>query len=99
MLPASRSVRRLLAAIASGAWHGTRAGWARSEHKAHAMTDWAADVCRRCGIDVQLSGAPPPRGSLIVSNHRSYADPVVISASTVTRFVAKQEVAGWPLVG
>lgn len=36
---------------------------------------------------------------LLVSNHLSYLDVLVISSIYPARFVAKSEVAGWPLIG
>jgi lyso-ornithine lipid O-acyltransferase len=57
-------------------------------------------VCALVGVHVTVVGA---RGSerplLIVSNHVSWLDISVISAVTPVVFVAKREVAGWPLFG
>ena len=39
------------------------------------------------------------RPALIVSNHLSYLDVVLIGSLSPAIFVAKQEVAGWPLLG
>ncbi|MFA5265858.1 MAG: lysophospholipid acyltransferase family protein [Opitutaceae bacterium] len=41
----------------------------------------------------------PPKGTLIVANHISYLDIIVISASMPVVFVAKSEVRGWPIFG
>jgi lyso-ornithine lipid O-acyltransferase len=54
-------------------------------------------VCRILGIRVELSGKLPERGPLlIVSNHVSWLDIVVLSAVAPVSFVAKKEVASWP---
>jgi 1-acyl-sn-glycerol-3-phosphate acyltransferase len=56
--------------------------------------------CRLIGIDVRRTGAPlvdPP--ALYVCNHASYLDIVVLSTLLDASFVAKSEVAGWPLFG
>jgi len=56
--------------------------------------------CRLIGIDVRRTGAPqidPP--ALFVCNHASYLDIVVISTLLDASFVAKIEVARWPLFG
>jgi lyso-ornithine lipid O-acyltransferase len=54
-------------------------------------------VCRILGIRVELSGKPPERGPLlIVSNHVSWLDIVVLSAVAPVSFIAKKEVASWP---
>ena len=56
--------------------------------------------CRILGITVQLSGAPSPaRPTLFVCNHTSYIDITVLSSALPVSFVAKAEVAGWPLFG
>jgi lyso-ornithine lipid O-acyltransferase len=52
------------------------------------------------GIHIQVIGKPVTgEGVLIVANHTSWADIVIFSAVTPLSFVAKAEVAGWPLFG
>jgi len=55
-------------------------------------------LCRLFGIRVKVIGAPiDDRGVLMVSNHSSWLDPVVLSAVSPASFVAKSEVRTWPL--
>ncbi|MFP6758535.1 MAG: lysophospholipid acyltransferase family protein [Alphaproteobacteria bacterium] len=57
-------------------------------------------VCRLIGLHVKRSGEAAVAGpALFVSNHTSYIDIVVLQAALQASFVAKSEVAGWPLVG
>ena len=57
-------------------------------------------LARLLGIRINAKGHPPPEGpTLIVSNHLGWLDIVVLSAVTPLSFVAKREVAGWPLFG
>lgn len=57
-------------------------------------------VCRVLGIRVETYGRPPVEGPLlIVSNHVSWLDIVVLSAVAPVSFVAKKEVASWPFFG
>jgi 1-acyl-sn-glycerol-3-phosphate acyltransferase len=56
-------------------------------------------ICRVLGVDLILRGEIAPRPALFVSNHVSYLDIEVLSAAVPTCFVAKREVAGWPLFG
>lgn len=42
---------------------------------------------------------PEATAGLLVANHVSWLDPLVMAASLPCRIVAKREVAGWPLVG
>jgi 1-acyl-sn-glycerol-3-phosphate acyltransferase len=50
------------------------------------------------GCVPEISGAIPKRG-LLVSNHLSYFDIIVIGAVTPAVFVSKADVRGWPLFG
>ncbi len=57
-------------------------------------------ICKLIGIDVKRTGetaVDPP--ALYVCNHASYLDIVVLSTLLDASFVAKIEVAGWPLFG
>src|ERR1043165_945997 len=52
------------------------------------------------GIQIRIIGKPVSgEGVLIVANHTSWADIVIFSAVTPLSFVAKAEVARWPLFG
>lgn len=51
------------------------------------------------GMKVIVEGNPPTFPGLIVANHVSWLDIVAISAVVPVVFVAKREVAGWPLFG
>lgn len=50
------------------------------------------------GIDSQVEGQPPACG-LVVSNHLSYLDIIIISAAMPCFFVAKMEIDRWPYFG
>ena len=57
-------------------------------------------LCRLLRIRVHVTGAPAAdRAVLFVSNHVSWVDILVIGSVRPVAFVAKREVAGWPLVG
>lgn len=60
-----------------------------------------AACCRYIlGFRVQRYGTPSPsRPTLYVANHTSYLDIPVLSAVTEACFIAKAEVATWPLFG
>ena len=61
---------------------------------------WACLMLERMGVELQVSGTPPARGPLLlVANHISWLDIVVMHAARHCRFVAKSEVRHWPLVG
>ena len=57
-------------------------------------------LCSLLRIRVRLNGEPVrSRSVLFVSNHVSWADIVVIGSIAPVAFIAKREVANWPLVG
>lgn len=58
-------------------------------------------TCRCLGVRRHVRGMPPPPGSsgLIVANHVSWLDIAVLGAERPVCFVAKSEVAGWPVIG
>ena len=63
---------------------------------------WLQQTCRRVlrSIDVEceIQGTVPTRG-LVVSNHLSYLDIVILSAAMPCFFVAKAEIDKWPYFG
>jgi len=54
-------------------------------------------VARIMGLDLRVEGAPSAaRPTLLIANHASYLDIVVLSAVADVSFVAKAEIATWP---
>lgn len=61
---------------------------------------WARGMLARLGVRLELRGDPPLSGPmLLVANHISWLDIVVMHAARYCRFVAKADVKRWPLVG
>jgi len=58
---------------------------------------WARAMARVVGLRIHVEGTPG-RG-LLVANHLSYTDIIVLGAVTGCGFVSKAEVAGWPGFG
>ncbi|GEO38435.1 1-acyl-sn-glycerol-3-phosphate acyltransferase [Skermanella aerolata] len=58
-------------------------------------------VCARIlGFQVDVAGQPAAEGpTLVVSNHSSYLDIIVLGSLIRGSFVAKTEVGGWPFFG
>ena len=50
------------------------------------------------GIHYSVMGIPPTQG-LVVCNHLSYLDILILSAAMPCFFVAKLEIGGWPIFG
>jgi len=62
-------------------------------------THFLRDAGRAAGIDVRIVGTPVRRDVLIVANHLSWLDILILAGASGTRFVAKAEVAAWPVLG
>lgn len=61
---------------------------------------WAGAFLQKAGIGLRIQGIPPVLGPvLLVANHQSWLDIPVLHAAHHCRFVAKSEIARWPLVG
>lgn len=61
---------------------------------------WARQLLRIWRIDLQVRGEPPVRGPmLLVANHISWLDIVVMHAACYCRFVSKADVRAWPVIG
>jgi 1-acyl-sn-glycerol-3-phosphate acyltransferase len=63
---------------------------------------WCRDVLAILDIRVLVQGQPPPgrmRSVLFVANHISWMDILLLNACQRVRFVAKEEVRSWPLIG
>jgi 1-acyl-sn-glycerol-3-phosphate acyltransferase len=67
-----------------------------------ARAQWLQQTCRRAlrifGIDLRVSG-PVPSSGLLVCNHLSYLDILILAATTPCVFVSKCEVKRWPVFG
>ena len=61
---------------------------------------WARQMLAVLGIDLHTRGTPPAHGPmLLVANHISWLDILVMHAARHCRFVSKSEVRHWPLIG
>ncbi len=73
-----------------------------AKSKRLARAAWLHRACRRhikiYSCDYSSTG-PVPKSGLLVANHLSYLDILVIAAITPAIFVSKSEVRGWPVIG
>lgn len=67
----------------------------------HATVEqWARTFLAKAGMELRVVGTPPSQGPvLLVANHQSWLDIPTLHAARHCRFVAKSEIAHWPLVG
>lgn len=55
-------------------------------------------MARICGADVRVEGEPVGRGSLLIANHVSWLDIMVLAGATGCAFISKAEVRGHPVL-
>jgi 1-acyl-sn-glycerol-3-phosphate acyltransferase len=60
---------------------------------------WAKMIAAVLGMKLTVQGRPPVAPFFLVSNHLSYVDVIVFAALLDCVFIAKQDVAGWPVFG
>jgi len=91
---------RLLAHALGGLWTlYLRFGRMSDAQQRRAVQQWAQGVLRIMGIGLQVHGRAHAGPVLLVANHISWLDIVVMLAAQYCRFVAKSELKAWPLVG
>ena len=61
---------------------------------------WARGFLRVWRIELQVNGQPPAQGPLLlVVNHISWLDILVLHAAGFCRFVSKADIKDWPVLG
>ena len=55
-------------------------------------------VARICGADVRVEGVPAKSGDLLIANHVSWLDIMVLAGATGCAFISKAEIRGHPLL-
>jgi 1-acyl-sn-glycerol-3-phosphate acyltransferase len=67
--------------------------------QAQALASVVREVCAIHAIEVDVKGMFPERPCVLVANHLSYLDPLVILSQVAAAPIAKAEVADWPMIG
>jgi lyso-ornithine lipid O-acyltransferase len=60
---------------------------------------WYRRVLELAGVEVSVTGEITDGQALVVGNHVSWLDILVLGTSSDLRFLSKAEVARWPLIG
>jgi 1-acyl-sn-glycerol-3-phosphate acyltransferase len=61
---------------------------------------WSVRMLALLNVRLEVRGAPPERGPvLLVANHISWLDILVMHAARYCRFVSKADIKRWPLIG
>lgn len=91
-----------------GLWHVLRGLWTiwlrfpqlSAEQREMHVQAWALQFLALWGIHLRVVGQPVAQGpALMVANHISWLDILVIHAARHCRFVSKSDIRAWPLVG
>jgi 1-acyl-sn-glycerol-3-phosphate acyltransferase len=72
------------------------AGLTAASQALHRM---AARLSADNGLVIERRGPVPPPGCVVVSNHVSYVDTLVVPGLMPCTCIAKREVAKWPMIG
>ena len=74
--------------------------WVGTGRRNARIQNWSRRLLAICGVTVAPpSGVPALHHALIVANHVSWLDIFVINSIHPCRFVAKQEIREWPVLG
>ena len=106
----SRSMGSLLAVwkFLRGLWHVLMGMWTiyvrfpqlSPEQREMRVQAWALQFLALWGVHLRVLGQPVLNGpTLMVANHISWLDILVIHAARHCRFVSKSDIRDWPLVG
>ncbi len=100
-LRAAWKLFRVLPHVLAGLWTIAtlfpRLSQAQKEARVQA---WAQEMLARLAIKLVVTGEPPHDGPvLLVANHISWLDILVMHAARYCRFVSKADVKHWPLIG
>lgn len=100
MMPEGAAAARLrtLGRARRLAWEIVRAGCEGAGQPRLSLGTPAARTLRALGVELTVAG-PVPGPGLVVCNHLGYLDVLVLAACMPAVFVAKREVASWPVFG
>lgn len=73
--------------------------WAWSARPESALAQWSKEALTALGVEVDLERDALAGGTLVVANHLSWVDPLVIMALAPALPLAKAEVGHYPLIG
>lgn len=87
----------LVVAVLIPFWLVAKPWWRQIRNRV--VMHWFQGLARQLGLRIVAEGTPTDARVLRVANHLSWLDIVVLNAVSPSIFVAKAEVAQWPLIG
>lgn len=73
--------------------------WHQTEQGKQAIQAWLKQLCKILGLQVNARYRAADTPVMLVANHVSWLDIIAIGSLIPTRFLAKQEIRQWPLIG
>jgi 1-acyl-sn-glycerol-3-phosphate acyltransferase len=100
-LRAAALLWHIMAGMVEALSHRLRRGadWHQAPKGMTAITRWMLRLTRILGLKVEAIQIPADTSALLVANHISWLDIIAIASVCPARFLAKDEVRRWPLVG
>ncbi|MCS6898500.1 MAG: lysophospholipid acyltransferase family protein [Myxococcales bacterium] len=90
---------RLAGQIAAGSLRGFVSAHADALGRARSLQEQLRKLMEIHGIQTSVEGVPPDGPSVVVCNHLSYLDPVIVGSLLPCAPIAKEELGGWPGFG
>jgi len=69
------------------------------EERAQLLSWTAENMCALHGVRLTVRGRVPQAPSMLVANHVSYFDPLIVASQVPCTAIAKREVSAWPCIG
>lgn len=86
-------------ALLAGAWVRAATRRQASRWRAGIFRAWAAGTARVIRMRIEVRGSAPRPPFFLVSNHLGYVDVILLASLLDCVFIAKSDVAGWPVLG
>jgi len=106
LIPGSRALRRLcrVPRILGHLLHGLATiwfvfPWLEAHARRMRIRRWSRRLLHLLSVDIRMTGALAHPNVLVVANHVSWLDIFALHAVGPVRFIAKSEIARWPLLG
>ncbi len=100
-LAAAWRLLRVLGHVLRGLWIiRSEFGHLTPEQTQLVVREWTRRMLDHLGVQLVVQGTPPVNGPmLLVSNHISWLDILILNGARATRFVSKADVRRWPVLG
>lgn len=60
---------------------------------------WVKDLVKSLNVVLDIEGEPVPQGNMLVANHVSWVDTVILNHAEPLAFVSRHDVEDWPFIG